>query len=118
MNCRELVFLMSKLYLSFGFKEVNHLKILDKEVTDVYLLTANIRELMSKHEKEGNVQLTIIESENYGYKEVKTLENLISTHIFWLNEALHELKDELALLVNPVHKPAPQSYCFSFKYRS
>ena len=83
-------------------------QIMNNEVYEIYMLTANIRELMRKHEKEGNVQLSITESQHYGYKEVKTLEEILSTHIFWLNEALHELKDKLAIIVNPLYRPEPQ----------
>ncbi|SDD55009.1 hypothetical protein SAMN05428987_5249 [Paenibacillus sp. CF095] len=88
-------------------------KIMDNEVHHVYMLTASIWELMRQHDKEGNVKLSIIESEDFGYKEIKTLEEIISTHIFWLNEALHELKDELAILVNPIQKSAPQWRSFT-----
>jgi hypothetical protein len=83
-------------------------EIMDNEVHEIYILTANIRELLRQYEKEGNVQLSITESQHYGYNEEKTLEDVISTHIFWLNEALHELKDKLAMIVNPLYKPAPQ----------
>ncbi|WP_339303982.1 hypothetical protein [Paenibacillus sp. FSL R5-0519] len=88
-------------------------KIMDNEVDHVYMLTASIRELMRQHDKEGNVKLSIIESQDFGYKEIKTLEEVIRTHIFWLNEALHELKDELAILVNPIQKSAPQWKSFA-----
>lgn len=82
-------------------------KIIDIQVQNVYTLTHYIREFIIQHDKEGNVQLSIIESEDFGFKEAKTLESVIETHIFWLNQALHELKDELAILVNPVHKSEP-----------
>lgn len=83
-------------------------QIMENDVYNIYMLTASIRELMKRHEKEGNVQLSITESQDYGYKEAKTLEDVISTHIFWLNEALHELKDKLAMIMNPLYKPTPQ----------
>ncbi|USL39847.1 hypothetical protein [Priestia megaterium] len=83
-------------------------EIMDNEVHDIYGLTANIRELIRQHEKKGNVQLSITESQHYGYNEVKTIEDIIGTHIFWLNEALHELKDKLTVIVNPLYKPKPQ----------
>lgn len=78
------------------------------KVNNIYMLTANVRELLRQHEMNGNVQLSLTQSQHYGYQEVKTLEEIISTHIFWLNEALHELKDRLAMVVNPLYKPAPQ----------
>lgn len=83
-------------------------EIMDNEVGDIYKLYANIRELMRQHEKEGNVQLSINESQSYGYNAPKTLEDKISIHIFWLNEALHELKEKLTVTVNPLYKPQPQ----------
>jgi hypothetical protein len=85
-------------------------QIMDNEVDNIYMLLAHIRELIRLHEKEGNIQLSSTESDLQYFedKETKTLENLISTHIFWLNEALHELKDKLAMIVNPLYKPAPQ----------
>ncbi|CAI6074525.1 hypothetical protein PAECIP112173_02332 [Paenibacillus sp. JJ-100] len=83
-------------------------RIMEEEVDHVYMLTASIRELMSQHEKKGNAQLSIIESQNFGYKEAKTLDDIIRTHILWLNEALHELNDKLAILVNPVHRSEPE----------
>ncbi|MGG4382678.1 hypothetical protein ABEX08_11625 [Priestia megaterium] len=83
-------------------------EIMDNEIDNIYMLYASIRELMRQHEKEGNVLVSLTESQDYGYNEPKTLENIISTHIFWLNEALHELKEKLTVTVNPLYKPKSQ----------
>lgn len=105
-----------------GFKNVDHTfrkimanaspfleeEIMDNEVDSIYMLNVSIRELMGRLEREGNVQLSITESQYYGYKEEKTLEELISTHFFGLNESLHELKDKLAKIMNPLYKPEPR----------
>ncbi|MBD7985102.1 hypothetical protein H9649_10930 [Sporosarcina sp. Sa2YVA2] len=80
-------------------------EIMDNDVDNVYMLNAIIRELLRRLEKEGNVQLSITESQKYGFKEEKTLEAIIGTHIFWLNEGLHELKDKLAKIMNPLYQP-------------
>lgn len=83
-------------------------EIMDNEIDNIHMLNASIRELMRQHEKEGNVLLSLTESQNYGYNEPKTLEYIISTHIFWLNEAFHELKEKLTVTVNPLYKPQSQ----------
>lgn len=81
---------------------------IDEEIDNIYMLLSAIKELIMEHDKNGNVQLPIAESQYYGYKSVITREDLISTHIFWLNEALHDLKDKMAIMVNPLYKPKSQ----------
>lgn len=81
-------------------------EIMDHEVLNIYKITSGIRELMRRHEKHGNISLPISEIQLYGYQDGKTLEDAISTHIFWLNESLHELKDKLVIIMNPLYKPA------------
>lgn len=98
---------------TFRKKIANASPFLDKEIMNndignIYMLYASIRELIRQHEEEGNVLLSLTESQDYGYNEPKTLEDIISTHIFWLNEALHELKEKLTVTVNPLYKPKPQ----------
>ncbi|ETT30276.1 hypothetical protein C161_27503 [Paenibacillus sp. FSL R5-192] len=83
-------------------------QIMENEVRKIYMLTSEVRELMIQHEEEGNIQLPSSETLNYGYNQEKTLEEIICTHFFWLNEALHKLNKRLAMLVNPVHKSQPQ----------
>jgi hypothetical protein len=81
---------------------------MENEVWNIYEITASIRELMRHHKEHGNIPLPTSDLKYYGFKEGKTLEDSISTHIFWLNEALHELKDKLVIVMNPLYKPHPK----------
>ncbi|MFF2291267.1 hypothetical protein [Peribacillus butanolivorans] len=71
-------------------------EIMDNEVGEIYSITSSIRELMLHYNHFEELP------------EDTNLEEEIRNHIYWLNEALHELKDKLAIIINPLYKPAPK----------